>query len=52
MMNEKHPNEAVILKVGDKAKNFALADTDGTIVSLSAVLEQTPAILVFYRGDW
>jgi peroxiredoxin len=52
LINEKHPNGRFVLKVGDRVKDFSLADTDGMVVSLSAVLERTPAIIVFYRGDW
>jgi len=51
-MSDKHPNEEVVIKAGDKVRDFALVDTDGKVVSLSAVLKQKPVILVFYRGDW
>ncbi len=35
------------------APAFALADTDGTIVSLDDLLAGgKPAVLVFYRGHW
>jgi peroxiredoxin len=51
-MDDKHPNAEVILKTGDLARDFALPDTDGMVLSLSAVLQQKPVILVFYRGDW
>jgi hypothetical protein len=52
LLNGEHPNGRFVLKVDDQAQDFSLADTDGTVVSLSAVLERTPAIIVFYRGDW
>jgi cytochrome oxidase Cu insertion factor (SCO1/SenC/PrrC family) len=35
------------------APEFALADTDGTIVSLDDLLAGgQPTVLVFYRGHW
>jgi peroxiredoxin len=51
-MSQKHPNYSTILKQGDRSKGFALQDTDGGIVSLPAVLQHGPVIIVFYRGDW
>lgn len=39
---------ATALKVGDKAPDFTLPDTDGTPVSLSRLLEKGPVILAFY----
>ncbi len=36
------------LKVGDKAPDFTLPDTDGKPVTLSALLAKGPAILAFY----
>jgi peroxiredoxin Q/BCP len=36
------------LKVGDKAPDFTLPDTDGKPVTLSKVLAQGPVILAFY----
>jgi peroxiredoxin Q/BCP len=36
------------LKVGDKAPDFSLPDTDGKPVRLSKLLEQGPVILAFY----
>jgi peroxiredoxin Q/BCP len=36
------------LKVGDRAPDFILPDTDGTPVSLSALLARGPVILAFY----
>lgn len=36
------------LKVGDKAPDFTLPDTDGKPVSLSGLLKQGPVILAFY----
>ncbi|BDG05785.1 hypothetical protein AMOR_47810 [Anaeromyxobacter oryzae] len=39
---------ATPLKVGDKAPDFTLPDTDGKPVMLSKLLEQGPVILAFY----
>ena len=39
---------ASALKVGDKAPDFTLPDTEGTPVTLSALLKSGPVILVFF----
>lgn len=36
------------LKVGDKAPDFSLTDTDGKTVRLSKLLEKGPVILAFF----
>ncbi len=36
------------LKVGDRAPDFSLPDTDGKAVSLSGLLASGPVILAFY----
>lgn len=36
------------VKVGDKAPEFTLADTAGSAVALSKLLEGGPVILAFY----
>jgi peroxiredoxin Q/BCP len=36
------------VKIGDKAPDFTLPDTDGKPVKLSALLEGGPVILAFY----
>ncbi len=36
------------LKVGDKAPDFTLSDTDGKPVALSKLLANGPVILAFY----
>ena len=36
------------LKVGDRAPDFTLPDTEGRPVSLSALLEGGPVILAFF----
>ncbi len=36
------------LKVGDRAPDFTLPDTDGKPVTLSKLLERGPVILAFY----
>ncbi len=39
---------ATALKIGDKAPDFTLPDTDGKPVTLSKLLEKGPVILAFY----
>jgi len=39
---------AAPLKVGDKAPDFTLPDTEGTPVTLSRLLEKGPVIIAFY----
>jgi len=41
-----------VLKVGDKAPDFALPDGNGTIVSFKNLLARGPLIVSFYRGVW
>ena len=36
------------LKVGDRAPDFTLPDTDGSPVSLSALLQRGPVIVAFF----
>jgi hypothetical protein len=56
----KHlPPSAQAPKVGEKAPDFALADTSGRTVSLASLLAATDAshpakgvLLIFYRGYW
>jgi type IV pilus biogenesis protein CpaD/CtpE len=45
-------NNAVTLKVGDKAPDFALPNGDGKLVSLSDYTSVRPVVIVFYRGFW
>ena len=40
------------LKPGDRAPNFKLPDINGRKYSLSKILKDGPAVLVFYRGEW
>jgi len=40
------------LNVGDMAPDFTLPNATGDEVSLSAILEQGPAVLTWYRGGW
>lgn len=41
-----------ILKVGEKAPEFALYNQDGNLVSSKDVLKEGPIIITFYRGVW
>jgi peroxiredoxin len=41
-----------VLKVGDKAPDFALPNGDGKLVLLSQYTARTPVVVVFYRGFW
>ena len=40
------------LKVGSKAPDFTLPDSNGSKVTLSEVLKKGPVVLNFYRGSW
>jgi peroxiredoxin len=40
------------LKVGDTCPDFALANAEGRIVSLSELLDKGPMVLSYYRGKW
>ncbi|MGH1340965.1 MAG: hypothetical protein ACRBN8_05405 [Nannocystales bacterium] len=40
------------LSVGDTAPTFSLLGPGDSAVSLAALTENGPAVLVFYRGDW
>jgi hypothetical protein len=40
------------LKAGDKAPDFALPNGDGKLVTLSEHTQNSPVLLVFYRGYW
>ena len=39
-------------KIGDKAIDFTLTDSEGTKVTLSDEYKKQPVILTFYRGGW
>ncbi|WP_411826000.1 redoxin domain-containing protein [Luteolibacter sp. AS25] len=41
-----------VLKVGDRAPDFALKNHKGQDVSLSNLLEKGPVVLTWYRGGW
>lgn len=43
---------ARVPKVGDRAPDFTLPDSDGRPVSLQDLLARGPAVLSFYRGRW
>ncbi len=43
---------AKFTQVGATVESFTLPDADGTDVSLAALTEDGPAVLVFYRGQW
>jgi hypothetical protein len=39
-------------KVGERAPDFSLKDTEGDLVSLQSLLDRGPVVLSFYRGGW
>ncbi len=41
-----------VLKAGDRAPDFTLADQDGKRVSASALWSDGPLVVSFYRGVW
>ena len=41
-----------VIKPGAKAPAFALADQDGQMVTLSALLAAGPVVLSIFRGFW
>jgi hypothetical protein len=41
-----------VVKVGDRAPDFALPDSTGRQVSLGELLARGPAVLSFFRGRW
>jgi peroxiredoxin len=41
-----------IIAVGDRFEDFALPDATGTEVTLSELVADGPAVIVFYRGGW
>ena len=40
------------VKAGDRLEPFTLDDATGTAVSLGQLVENGPAVIVFYRGGW
>jgi len=44
-----HADRSKFVKLGDKIENFVLPEVDGGTVSLDALLEKGPAVLVFFR---
>ncbi len=40
------------VKIGDKAPDFELANTNGESLPLSELTAKGPVILCFYRGRW
>ncbi len=41
-----------VLKVGDRAPEFALPDSTGTVVDSRRLLAAGPLVVTFYRGRW
>ena len=46
------PDEPTVLRVGERAPDFALTDTAGRPISLAGYRGKKPVLLVFYRGYW
>jgi len=40
------------LKVGDRAPNFSVQDSDGVSRMLTDLIASEPRIFIFYRGHW
>ena len=40
------------LQPGDKAPEFSLASSDGSVLHLTSELAKGPVILKFFRGGW
>ena len=41
-----------VVRVGDRAPDFALPDSAGRLVSLGELVVRGPAVLSFFRGRW
>jgi peroxiredoxin len=41
-----------ILKVGETAPDFILADSGGKKWQLSELTRELPCVVIFYRGHW
>ena len=41
-----------VIKVGDKAPDFTLKNTEDQDVNLRRLLRNGPVVLTFYRGKW
>jgi peroxiredoxin len=41
-----------VTAVGDRLEDFTLADATGALVTLSELVADGPAVIVFYRGGW
>ena len=41
-----------VLKAGDRAPDFSLVDSEGSLVSLGSLLDRGPVVLSFFRGGW
>ncbi|HTT59430.1 MAG TPA: peroxiredoxin-like family protein [Acidimicrobiales bacterium] len=50
LVDQGVPSEAVA--VGDTLPSFTLSDATGTLVTLDELVENGPAVIVFYRGGW
>src|ERR1700683_57296 len=50
LLDEGIPLDAVA--VGDTLASFTLRDATGSPVSLDQLVEEGPAVIVFYRGGW
>ena len=50
LVDQGVPSDAVA--VGDTLPSFTLSDATGTLVTLDQLVENGPAVIVFYRGGW
>lgn len=41
-----------VVKVGERAPDFTLPNTDGVAVNLGVLLREGPVVISFFRGRW
>jgi len=46
------PQHQLALSVGDPFPSYALVDQDGTLHTVETATPRSPALYIFYRGDW
>ena len=46
------PTDLNRIKVGQRAPDFSLENSDGNVITLADFRGKKTVVLVFYRGDW